>query len=151
MKGRCRCVRIAGAGACIALMFLGAIQQRLYPLISERLWAPVARAFPGLAFGYLMFDTVPDTLPYYRITSGSKVVAASVIDDNDSWTYEDARFQMNAMFQPSYVAEVCLFSGKQFIATRLMRNLRTGQDTWLDDAYCQGGRLNPVAPPVGPP
>lgn len=138
-------IRLASAVAFVAIAIGSSLQHGILPVVPESRWRHVARLFPGLAFGYVMFDRIPDELPYYRLTSGLDEVAPAQVDSNGAWGYADARFQLNLIFQPDYLAETCRSSARPFVAHHMLRDLRTGREILMGSKRCDRGVLVPSA------
>jgi hypothetical protein len=136
-----RHLAIALAVTYLLITTAGALQHRLHPLFAESVWHVLARSFPSLAFGYVMFDTIPDRVPYYSFSVAEKHVSPSDVDHNAAWGYVNARFQINALLDSEYVHDVCAHSGRDFVATRILRDLSIGTEKTIGLAQCKNRML----------
>lgn len=134
-------IALALAGATLAAVVVVALQHRLHPLFREATWHAVSRAFPGAAYGYVMFDTIPSRLPYYRLSRDGSPLRVEESDRNGSPGYQTSRFQMNSLLDAAYLVDVCRNAGHDFDAALTVRNLLTGKDDVLKTRHCRSGVL----------
>ena len=142
--------RLATVGAALYLLLttFSALQHRLHPMVSERMWYAVGVRFPSLAFGYLMFDNIPDRIPYYRLSVGEQPVLAGDIDHNSAFGYANARFQINALLNPEYLRDVCGSSDRSFLAELRLREISFGRESAVRRFQCRGHALQQLDPPL---
>jgi len=136
-----RALLVSSTACWLAVVLVAGLQQRLCPLFPPAFWRKAAHVFPSLAFGYVMFDRIPTTLVYRRISLNGRAVEPAELDHNGSLGYANSRFQLNVLFDPEYPSEVCRYSDRDFLIERVERQLSQHTERVTQRLSCRHKQL----------